>query len=326
MKLARHPRELAGLAGPIGLAAGFFDGLHRGHQAVLGATRDWAHASGGTPWVMTFDIHPAKIIHPSEAPLLITSTRHKLALLERTGMAGCLLLTFTRSRARQEPEDFLEWLFSYAPGIRALFTGDNWRFGRQGRGDLALLRTFAQPRQIHVKTVRPRNIAGFPISSTRIRAAVRDGDLALAARLLGRPFSLMATVGGGLKLGRRLGFPTANLAPDNEVRPPFGVYAVHAVAEGRQFEGVLNYGHRPTLGTPSPPLMELHLLDTHLHLYRRTIEVFWGPRLRSERAFPSLAALARQIARDIQMARRTLNQPSEKKLWKKTLQDLGIRV
>jgi riboflavin kinase/FMN adenylyltransferase len=326
MKLARHPRDLVDVSGPIGLAAGFFDGLHCGHQAVLQATRNWALASGGSPWVMTFDIHPAKIIQPADAPPLITSTRHKLALLERTGMAGCLLLPFNRIRAQQEPEAFLDWLFSQAPGIRAIFTGENWRFGRQGRGDLSLLRDFAKPRQILVKTIRPKIIGGAPISSTRIRAAVRDGDLTLAAHLLGRPFSLMATVGGGLKIGRKLGFPTANLTPDNEVRPPFGVYAVHAMAEGCPFEGVLNYGRRPTLGTPSSPLMELHLLDTRLHLYRRTIEVFWGPRLRDERTFPSLMALARQIADDIKMARLALRQPSEKKLWKKTLQDLGIRL
>lgn len=326
MKLAHHPRDLADLKGPIGIAAGFFDGLHRGHQAVLQATRDWARASGGSPWVMTFDIHPAKIVQPADAPPLITSTRHKLALLERTGMDGCLLLNFTRGRARQEPEAFLDWLFTQAPDIRAIFTGENWRFGRQGRGDLALLRAFAQPRQIGVETVRPRISEGSPISSTRIRNAIQEGDLVLAARLLGRPFSLFATIGSGQKLGRQLGFPTANLTPDNEVRPPFGVYAVHAVADGRPFEGVLNYGHRPTLGVPSAPLMELHLLDTRINLYRRTIEVFWGPRLRSERTFPALDALSRQIARDIQMARIALQRPAEKKLWKKTLQDLEIRL
>lgn len=326
MRIAHLPRDLAALPGPIGLAAGFFDGLHRGHQAVLQATRDWSRAGGGVPWVMTFDIHPAKILQPSAAPPLLTSTRHKLALLDRTGMDGCLLLNFNPRRARQEPEAFLDWLFSQAPAIRAIFTGENWRFGRKGRGDLALLRAYAKPRGILVKTVRPRQLAGQPISSTRIRAAVQQGDLELAARLLGRPFSLMATVGGGLKLGRQLGFPTANLAPDNEVRPPLGVYAVHAVAEGRPFEGVLNFGQRPTLGVPSAPLMELHLLDIRLPLYRKSIEVFWGPRLRHERTFPSFAALSRQIARDIDRARHVLNQPAEKKLWKKTLQDLGIRL
>lgn len=326
MKQARHPRELNAAGTPIALAAGFFDGLHRGHQVVLRAAIDWARRHRGTPWVMTFDIHPARILQPDRAPPLLTSTRHKLALLERTGLEGCLLLTFNPARARQEPEAFLEWLFRQAPAIRALFVGENWRFGRQGRGDIALLRRFAEPRGICVHTLPPKTAGGIPISSTRIRAAIREGQLDLAARLIGRPFSLMATVIRGRRLGRRLGFPTANLAPDNEVRPPLGVYAVRARVGDRIHDGVLNYGRRPTLGAPAEPLMELHLLDTRISLYGQSIEVFWGPRLREERAFPTLAALTRQIRRDVRAARKALAQPAQKKLWKKTLQELQIRL
>ncbi|MFA5042732.1 MAG: bifunctional riboflavin kinase/FMN adenylyltransferase [Kiritimatiellia bacterium] len=339
MKLGSKLAYLRGERRPVLLAAGFFDGVHRGHQAIIREIVDAARRERGAAWVMTFDTHPRKILFPADAPRLLTSTPHKLRLLEALGVHGCIVIPFTRSLARQEPKAFVAMLARSAPALRQIVIGRNWTFGRQGRGTPAMLKSLAPAYGFKVTVIPPVRWRGLAVSSTRIRAAVRAGRLAEAAGMLGRPFSLLGTVIPGRGLGRKLGIPTANLNPHNEVAPPDGVYIVRARWNGVTYPGIVNLGVRPTVkhverralsgegecvlqadlrhpasehsafcilhsafDAPSS-VLELHIFGLRRNLYGKDIEVTFLKKLRSERVFQSLAALQRQIRKDIERAK-----------------------
>jgi riboflavin kinase/FMN adenylyltransferase len=297
---------------PIALAAGFFDGVHRGHRKVLQRTMAKARSRRGHAWVLTFDAHPLKTLRPDSAPRLLTSNKHKLRLLSRLDLHGCLLLPFTRDLAGLSPGDFLDRLLNHMPTLAEIVVGRNWRFGRNRSGTTAQLSRLAGQRGLSVTVVAPATAGGEAVSSTRIRSLIMAGTIDGAARMLGRRVSILGTVTRGSTLGRTLGYPTANLEPHNEVLPPFGVYAVLAALGSRTSRaqglrpGILNYGVRPTFGTAGKrsPVIELHLFDMDRELYGRDIEVFFVRKIREERRFPSADALTRQIADDIAAARR----------------------
>jgi riboflavin kinase/FMN adenylyltransferase len=316
-------RQLSGMRiakKPVCLAVGFFDGLHSGHQRVLRRAIECAKKIKGEAWAMTFDPHPLKVLQPSLAPPILTSTPHKLDLMRRFGMDGCLTIPFTRQFSATSAESFLAQLGKAIPTLSHIFVGEDWRFGKNGSGDTALLTRWARARGIQVsRVVLVRNQADL-VSSTGIRNAVSHGNLSLATRLLGRPFSILGTVIHGNGIGRRLGYPTANLDAHNEVRPPVGVYAVRAMVQGHPYAGVVNFGHHPTVKALKAPIIELHLIDADLPLYGCDIEVFFLARVRGERRFATQPALARQIGRDVVSAQRLINAPAAKKLWNKTLQ------
>lgn len=296
---------------PILLAAGFFDGVHRGHQRVIRRALAGARQGRGTAWVLTFEPHPRKVLAPDSAPALLTSMPHKLRRLAELGVTGCVVSPFTLATARQEPEDFIAALKQAAPALARLYIGRNWKFGRKGRGNAALLKTLAAKHNFRVVAIPPVRWRGRPISSTRIRRAVAAGRLAEAAHMLGRPFSVLGTVIPGRHIGRTLGIPTANLDSHNEVHPPEGVYAAMAIIGSRRLPGVVNLGRNPTFprrGRQAPTL-ELHLFDMRCNLYGKTIEVFFLKRLRAERKFATPGALRLQILRDIAAARRWTARP-----------------
>lgn len=320
MKIVRQISGLRKHQRPVCLAVGFFDGLHLGHQEVLRRTQTYARSLGGEAWAMTFDPHPLKVLAPDAAPQILTDTAHKLSLLRQFGMDGCLLIPFNRRFAAIPAETFLTRLERDIPRLRCIFMGHDWRFGRNGTGDFALLAAWARGRGIVVKRVPAVRRAGIPVSSTRIRKAVSAGDLTGATTLLGRPFSILGTVVPGNRIGRKLGYPTANLDPHNEVSPPTGVYAVQAIVGQTAYPGLVNFGHHPSVKYVPSPLFELHLLDTRLSLYGRGIEVFFLRRLRPEKRFPDLDSLVAQIRRDEQSARRLLGGERLKNLWIRTLQ------
>ena len=307
MKTLCHLRPLKAIRKPIVLAAGFFDGLHRGHRKVVRQTLARARGIGGEAWVFTFDTHPMKILDPSRAPLLLTSTAHKVRQLEGMGLDGCVVMPFTRPLARLEPEAFVARLGDAAPSLAWVLVGGNWRFGRCGRGDAKLLARLGRERGFRVSVVRPVLCRGKPVSSTRVRRAITRGRLDEAAVMLGRRFSILGTVVRGRSVGRRLGYPTANLAPHNEVMPPPGVYAVQARVRRQLHDGVLNFGFHPTFGKGADrPVLELHLFDFTANLYGEVVEVFFVKRLRGERKFASVPDLQARIAGDIRAARRHL--------------------
>lgn len=320
VKIERHIRDMRQRKRPVFLAAGFFDGVHLGHQEVLRKAVAAARAEGGEAWAMTFDPHPMKVLTPDTAPLMLTDTAHKLQLLRRCGIDGCLLIPFTRRFAATTAAGFLNEIQHGIPALSAIFMGHDWRFGHRGEGNFVMLKTWGKSNGVDVHQVPSVRHAGHAVSSTRIRNAISLGNLNEAAALLGRPFSVLGTVVAGMRIGRKLGFPTANLEAHNEAFPPIGIYAAQAIVGRRAYSGVISYGYHPSVKRLRHPLLELHLLDTRINLYRRVIEVYFLRRLRAERTFPRLPDLIRQIGKDVQTARKVLAHPSLKKMWIKTLQ------
>jgi riboflavin kinase/FMN adenylyltransferase len=292
---------------PVVLAAGFFDGLHLGHRRVLSRAVSDARTIGGEAWVLTLDPHPLAVVRPDLAPPLLTGTEHRLGLIAGLKLDGCLLLSFTATRAATEPERFVESLCRSIPSLTRILVGRNWRFGKGGRGDVELLGKLADNHGVTVRTVPSVLRGGRPVSSTRIRKAVANGRLDDAATLLGRPFSVLGTVTHGHAVGRTLGFPTANLKPGDEILPPYGVYAAWARCAHGTYPAVLNYGGAPTFAhRGTAPIMELHLLPRKgrkrvaINLYGKTVEVSFIAKLRSERRFKNADTLRRQIASDVE--------------------------
>ncbi len=307
MRTVTRLEQLQEESRPIVLAAGAFDGVHRGHQVVIQHALDRARAVGGSAWVMTFDPHPLKLLRPDIAPPLLTSTPHKLRLLQALGLDGCALLTFTHTLAAVEPEPFIADLKQAVPHLAALVVGSNWTFGHRARGTTRWLGELAPRYGFTADIVAGVTLGGQAISSTRIRKAVSAGQLDDAADLLGRPFSMYGTVIHGTKLGRKLGYPTANVDPHNEVRPPAGIYAVRMHVDGVVHPGAAFLTDHPDPRKGPPDMVEVHLIDRDLDLYGKDVEVFFVKRLRDEQRYKSLDALKQQIALDVAQARGALH-------------------
>jgi riboflavin kinase / FMN adenylyltransferase len=294
--------EIARVEGPLHLALGVFDGVHVGHQAVIARAVAAARRDGGRAGVLTFDPHPIRVIAPAKAPAALLSTlRHKADIVARLGAPLLLPLRFDEELARLGAADFVAALMM--ADIRTLAVGEDWRFGHHRAGDVDLLREKSAEFGFHLEAVAPVMLDGDRISSTRIRQAIRDGNLEDAARMLGRPFSVTGRVVEGRKLGREIGFPTANIAAGDAQLPPDGVWTIRAdIGQGRNFRGIANLGVRPTVDGVTR-LLEAHLFDFDGDLYGREIEIIFGRMLRHEMKFDSVDALREQIARDAAAAR-----------------------
>lgn len=296
--------ELSRLSGPLFTAIGVFDGVHLGHQAVISTSARHAKAAGGTPVVVTFDPHPAKVLRPREAPHLLTATQHKIALIRDLGVAHLLVVHFDLEFAATPPEEFVQQLVRHAAPLRQICVGHEWSFGKNRAGNLALLQKLGAEFHFEVIGIKPVTVAGAVVSSTGIRSAVENGDFVTAAKMLGREYTILGTVKRGAQLGRRLGFPTANLSAHSEQFPPNGVYAAEAKLRGSVLRGVANLGYRPTVESARPErLLELHLFDLDQEIYGEDIEVRFVRYLRPEQKFDDIDALAAQIARDVEEAR-----------------------
>lgn len=301
--------SLAGLSevpGPVCLAIGVFDGVHLGHRVLIERCRAEAEKIGGSAVVLTFDPHPVKVLRPQQAPRLLTSTPHKLRLIADLGCSYLLLQRFDAEFAAWPAGDFLTALAQAARPLQRICVGWNWAFGRNRSGNVALLREVGKREGFETLEIEPVTAAGEAVSSTRIRQAVEQGDLDTARRFLGRPYSVLGTVRAGARLGRQLGFPTANLAAHNEQFPPDGVYAVRVQWRGDWHEGVANIGVRPTVESAGERLLEVHVFEAGGDFYNEDLEVVFETLLRLEKKFPDLAALQSQIAADAAEARRIL--------------------
>ena len=314
MVLLRSIPELASVPGPLVLAIGVFDGLHLGHRAVLERARDEALRKGGTGLVLSFDPHPVRVLRPDIAPKLLTATEHKLRLLESFGFTHTLLLEFNQELASVDADEFIRSLVVHSKPLAAICVGHRWSFGRDRKGNLERLARLGAELNFEEIGVEEVHLEGGAVSSTRIREALKAGDLSLASRLLGRPYTVLGKVQHGRELGRTLGFPTANLHLFNEQLPPNGVYAVRVFdADGvtprvSAYAGVANLGMRPTVDPkPSEPSLEVHLLEFSGDLYGRVLEVEFVEFLRPEKRFDSLDALRVQITSDsVEAAHRLL--------------------
>lgn len=297
--------ELAFTDEPLHLALGVFDGVHLGHRAVIRRVVEAAQRDGGRAGVVTFDPHPIRVLAPDKAPrALLATLDHKAHLLAGLGVELLLAIPFDAAFAQVEAEDFLAQLCKAS--VRTIAVGDDWRFGKGRRGDVAMLKRFSEVHGFSLQAVPPVMVDGERISSTRIRQAIRDGSVAAAAEMLGQRYSLEGPVVEGRKLARQLGFPTANVLTGEVQLPPDGVWMVTASCEGLDFRGVANLGMRPTVDGTTRAL-EVHLFDFTGELYGKTLEVTFVSYLRGERKFESIEALRQQIEMDVLTARKRFN-------------------
>lgn len=313
MRILRHLHPLARERASVALAAGFFDGVHCGHRQVLDATLAHARRSAGQAWALTFDPHPMAVLAPERRPPLLTSTEFRLERLADAGLDGCVLMPFTAELAHHTPQQFVDQVLCVGDWHpNTVFAGDNWRFGAGGRGTVLTLPALSGGR-IAAVLVPPLFDAGEIVSSTRVRAAIQDGRIQEATRLLGRHYRIRARVVHGRGIGHKLGVATANLYPEADVLPPHGIYALWVGLAGRTRRAVCDFGTRPTFedAAAAAPVLEVHLLDFEGDLYGHEMDVAFVARLREERRFASPAALVEQIHRDIADARRHLVNPPE---------------
>ena len=296
--------QLAEIPGPVFLAIGVFDGVHLGHQAVIRRALDAAQRGGGTAVVVTFDPHPVRVLRPEQAPRLLTSTAHKLRLIRDLGVSHQLVIHFDQAFAATEPEEFIRALAAASRPLREICVGFEWSFGKGRAGNLALLDRLGAQLGFEEVGVKAVTVDDEIVSSTLIRRAIEDGNLERANRFLGRPFTILGTVVEGDKLGRTIGFPTANLSAHNEQYPPNGVYAVEVRRGTEILHGVVNIGVRPTIANASGErVLEAHLFDFTGDLYGEDLEITFRKFLRPEQKFAGLDALKAQIARDAEAAR-----------------------
>lgn len=309
MKVFHSLSELAEIPGPLCVAIGVFDGVHLGHQALIRRAMGEADRLGGSAVVLTFHPHPARVLRPDSAPHLLTSTPHKIRLIEELGCGFLLQIKFDAAFAAQPPEVFIEALASSAGSLRMVCVGHNWAFGKGRAGNVALLAALGEKFGFETLEIEPVEIDGELVSSTRIRKAVEAGDFHTARRFLGRDYTILGTVQPGAGRGRGIGFPTANLSAHNERFPPNGVYAVRVLMNSRWFKGVANVGVRPTVGNALDRVLEVHIFDFSGDLYGYDLEVKFERFLRPEKKFSSIDELRDQIARDAALAREILTAP-----------------
>jgi riboflavin kinase/FMN adenylyltransferase len=303
METLRSISELSELHGPLFLAIGVFDGMHLGHQAVISTSAEHARSVNGTPVVVTFDPHPEKVLRPASAPHLLTATQHKIGLIRDLGVGHLLIIAFDKQFAATEPEDFVHQLVKHSKPLREICVGHEWAFGKNRRGNLELLKKLGARFDFGVVGIPPVTVNGEIVSSTTIRQAVEAGDLRKAAAMLGREYTILGTVVRGDDLGKKIGFPTANLSAHNEQFPPNGVYFAQAMLDGVIYPGVVNLGYRPTVSSEKHRVLEIHLFDFDRDIYGSDLEVRFVRYLRPEKKFESVDMLARQIALDVKQAR-----------------------
>jgi riboflavin kinase / FMN adenylyltransferase len=300
MRIIHAANELKPAGRKVCLAIGFFDGVHLGHQQIIRQTLTDARQHEAIALVITFDRHPNSVVAPSRVPPLIYPLPRKLRVIESLGADTLLLIHFDKAFSEQTGEAFIRGLARDLGHVQSLCVGANFVFGHKRGGNVVLLRKLGAELKFMVHGMAAVSLDGRAVSSTRIREAIRAGDLDRVSQMLGRAYSLAGPVIRGDGLGRQLGFPTANLDVTGLVLPPQGVYAVLAEVEGKTHRAVLNIGLRPTLQNPNPQLrVEAHLIDFAGELYGRELEVAFVDKLRAERKFDSLAELREQIARDI---------------------------
>ena len=302
MKVLSAPAELAADSRPVCAAIGVFDGVHLGHQEVLRQTLGDADRLGALSVVVTFDRHPNAIVAPANVPPLIYPLSKKLEVLSALGVSATYVIRFDKAFSQIPGGQFVRDLARDFSPIKSICVGDTFMFGRKRSGDVPLLRRLGDELGFEVHALPDVALDTRPISSTRIREAIRAGALDAAARMLGRTYSLRGPVIEGMRLGRQLGFPTANLQIAGLAVPPTGVYVADALVGQERFRAAVNIGHRPTVSPIPQLLVEAHLLAFDRDIYGQELELIFLRKLRDERRFSSRNALQAQIAQDVSEA------------------------
>jgi riboflavin kinase/FMN adenylyltransferase len=298
----------ASLRGAV-IALGNFDGFHAGHQAVAREAIEWARAEGRPAVIATFDPHPVRFFNPDIPPFRLTTLEQRQELYLAAGATAMLVFHFDSALAGTSAEDFVRVLLAQDLGVAGVVTGEDFTFGQGRSGNRALLEELGRGAGIACRTVAPVMDRGEPVSSSRIRDALRAGDPQEAARVLTRPFAIRGVVEHGDKRGRTIGYPTANLAIESYLRPRYGIYAVtgRVLSTGQELRGAANLGVRPQFDPPKE-LLEPHFFDFDGDLYGQEIEVAFHHFLRPEAKFDELEALVAQMDADCAQARQLLAQ------------------
>lgn len=318
MKISRGLTAYARQPFPV-LTIGNFDGQHVGHRALLQMVVRRAEEIGGTPMVLTFDPHPIMVLAPQVALQFLTSKEEKLARFEEAEIAEVIVLEFTPALAALSPDQFVSDILVAGIGVKELFVGEHFRFGKERAGRITDLTRFGAAYGFTVHPVAPVSMDGTVVSSTLIRKLIQSGDVREAARGLGRGYTLSGTVGHGAQRGQSMGWPTANLRlPAGRVIPPDGVYATKTVWRGAAYDSVSYIGTRPTFGA-GERLLEVSLLDTEVDLYGQEIAATFIDRVRGDEVFQSADELAIRIRSDVERAREAL------RTWTMPLQGGGGR-
>jgi riboflavin kinase/FMN adenylyltransferase len=300
MNIVHAANELKTNGKKVCLAIGFFDGVHLGHQQIIRQTIADARQHDGIPLVLTFDKHPNVIVAPDKAPPLIYSLPQKLRAIESLGLENILLIQFDKKFSTQTGEEFIRCLARDFGKIHSICVGAEFTFGHKRSGNVTLLKTLGAELHFQVHGLSAVSLDGQTVSSTRIRECIRAGNLDDVDQMLGRTYGICGKIIEGDKLGRKFGFPTANLDVTGLVLPPNGVYAAITKWNGGIYHVALNIGIRPTVATGKPELrVEAHLLDFNGDLYGQELEIEISERLRDEKKFTSPEELRKQIAQDI---------------------------
>jgi riboflavin kinase/FMN adenylyltransferase len=300
MKIFMRLEEAAALRRPRAVAVGNFDGVHLGHQKILSCLVQQARRRRLSSLLLTFSPHPENILGKGRI-LMIQTLSQRLERIEESGVEAVLVMPFNRHFSRLPPHRFMDLVLVKSLKARAVWVGQNFHFGRKRAGSVETLKYYGQKKKaFDVCIIPPLIKAGGPVSSSRIRGLLGGGQVELAGALLGRPYEIAGTIVRGRSVGRRLGFPTANLKPQNEILPP-GIYISRADLGTKSYPSLTYIGKRPTFGRGRLHV-EAYLFSFRGNLYGRRLRVRLLRRLRSDRKFPNSAALARQIGRDVSRA------------------------
>lgn len=302
--LAEWPQIIQGGKRAV-VSVGNFDGLHIGHQRILGAIVERARGEGAIAAAITFDPHPMKVLRPENAPPLIMTLNDRLVGFERLGLDAALVLRFDETLAKIPAEEFVKTVIVGAVRASRVLVGANFRYGHKQAGDVAMLQELGERNDFTVEIAPAAEVGGTVVSSSAIRQAVAHGRIEKAASLLGRPFALTGAVARGEGRGRNILVPTLNLKPEQELLPMKGVYVTECHIDGRGLPSVTNVGTRPTFEGIEISI-ETFVIDHHIETPPDRIEIHFAKRLRDEKKFPSPEALRIQIAEDIVQAREFL--------------------
>jgi riboflavin kinase/FMN adenylyltransferase len=297
-----HGTDSASIVRPTVLTLGVFDGLHLGHQLIMRTVVERARATSCVPTVITFDPHPRAVLHPESAPPLLQTFDQKVEAFGVLGLEQTIVIPFTREFAKVRAEDFLRDVVRDRLQAREVYLGRGFAFGHNREGNIELLKKVSGQLGFHAEEVLEVRLRGQRISSSRIRALLAEGRVNLARRMLGRPYGVEGRVVHGQERGRRLGFPTANLRPQNRVIPRGGVYVTATLIEGEWRRSLTNIGTRPTFETAVEPSVETHVINWSGDLYGDAVRVRFLHRLRDERKFATPSDLQAQIEYDLNRA------------------------
>jgi len=308
MRIIRGIKNLAGrLPNPV-LTLGNFDGVHLGHQAIFKKVVERAKETGGTSMAFTFEPHPLKVLAPERSPMLLNTFHGKMKLIEATGLQVVVCADFNRQFADQNPEDFARDVLVNKIGVKEVFVGYDYAFGKGREGSIESLKKMGQTHGFSLGVVDAVQVDGEVVSSSLVREYVSSGRVDDVHKLLGRFYAIEGNVVHGASRGHTLGFPTANIHTPNELLPAYGVYAVLAHVGSHTIQGVTSIGVRPTFGG-GPVSIEVFLFDFHHDIYGKHMEVSFIKRLRKEEKFPNPEALVQQMHKDVVNAKLALDNP-----------------